>query len=90
MLAVGEDRTRTVDRDLLALALAEDRILLTEDKDFGWLVFAVRLDSPEVGPHAGIDLHRGEVYFLSVPQHHGPTLGGAFVVWRPGGFRVSR
>jgi hypothetical protein len=31
-----------VDKELLALALAEDRILLTEDKDFGWLVHAAR------------------------------------------------
>jgi hypothetical protein len=30
------------------LALAEDRILMTEDKDFGWLVFAGRVDSPGV------------------------------------------
>lgn len=32
-----------VDRELLDLALADDRILLTEDKDFGWLVYAARV-----------------------------------------------
>jgi len=40
VLAVSEFQSRSVDRDLLDLALAENRILLTEDKDFGWLVFA--------------------------------------------------
>jgi predicted nuclease of predicted toxin-antitoxin system len=35
VLAVSEFQQRSVDRELLALALEEDRILLTEDKDFG-------------------------------------------------------
>ena len=41
-------RKSSVDRDLLQLALAESRILLTEDKDLGWLVFAASLTSPGV------------------------------------------
>jgi len=32
----------------MELALTENRILLTEDKDFGWLVFAGRVESPGV------------------------------------------
>jgi len=32
----------------MELALAENRILLTEDKDFDWLVFAAGVDSPGV------------------------------------------
>ena len=32
----------------MELALAENRILLTEDKDFGWFVFAGRVESPGV------------------------------------------
>jgi predicted nuclease of predicted toxin-antitoxin system len=48
VLAVSEFQSRSVDRDLLDLALAENRILLREDKDFGWLVFAARMDSPGV------------------------------------------
>ena len=46
VLAVNEFRQRSVDNELLDLAVADDRILLTEDKDFGWLVFAARVDSP--------------------------------------------
>ena len=37
---------RATDEELLALALAEDRILVTEDKDFGELVFVRRLPHP--------------------------------------------
>ncbi len=40
VLAVCEYQESSVDHYLLQLALAESRILLTEDKDFGWLVFA--------------------------------------------------
>jgi len=45
---VSEFQQRSVDEDLMALALAENRIPLTGDKDFGWLVFARRMDSPGV------------------------------------------
>jgi predicted nuclease of predicted toxin-antitoxin system len=40
VLAVSESQHRSVDVDVIGLALTENRILLTEDKDFGWLVFA--------------------------------------------------
>ena len=48
MLAVNEFQQRSADKELLDLAMADDRILLTEDKDFGWLVYAARVDSPGV------------------------------------------
>lgn len=40
VLAVSEYRRRSVDSELIEQAHRENRILLTEDKDFGWLVFA--------------------------------------------------
>ena len=48
VLAVSEFQHRSVDKEVMELALTENRILLTEDKDFGWLVFAGRVDSPGV------------------------------------------
>src|SRR5512138_785457 len=39
--ALAEETHRTVDADVIALAASESRILLTEDKDFGWLAFVV-------------------------------------------------
>ena len=37
VLAVSEFQQRSVDKDVMELALAENRILLAEDKDFGRL-----------------------------------------------------
>ena len=48
MLSAAEHAPRATDEELLALALVEERILITEDKDFGELVFVRRL------PHACI------------------------------------
>ena len=48
VLAVTEVMTRSVDRELIEQAGREQRTLLTEDKDFGWLVFASHADSPGV------------------------------------------
>ena len=48
VLAVSEIQRRSVDKELMELALTENRILLIEDKDFGWLVFAARIDSSGV------------------------------------------
>ena len=48
---IGDERY-FVDEDVLATALREDRILLTSDKDFGYLVIYQQL------PHCGIVLLR--------------------------------
>ena len=46
VLSALETAPRATDAELLALALAEQRILITEDKDFGELVFVRRLPHP--------------------------------------------
>ncbi len=51
--AVGRDHPHALDdRDVLAIAVREHRILVTNDKDFGELVFRDTL------PHAGVILFR--------------------------------
>jgi len=37
--ALAEETSRTIDAEVIALASRDGRILLTEDKDFGWLAF---------------------------------------------------
>ncbi len=73
------------------LALSEDRIVLTEDKDFGWLVFAGRMDSPGVilirFPASVRSLLPDAV--LKLVDEHALRLAGAFVVLRPGAARIS-
>src|SRR5258707_376205 len=46
--AAAEEGQRTVDSELISRAHAEERVLLTEDKDFGWLVLASRNESAAV------------------------------------------
>ena len=92
VLAVCEFQHRSVDKDVMELALAEDRILLTEDKDFGWLVFAGRMDSPGVilirFPASARPLLAEAV--LKLVTECASQLLGAFVVLRPGEARISR
>jgi len=46
VLSAVEGNPSAADEDLLALALEEERVLVTEDKDFGELVFVRRLPHP--------------------------------------------
>jgi len=48
VLSAAEHAPRATDEELLALALVEGRILITEDKDFGELIFLHRVS------HAGL------------------------------------
>ena len=92
VLAVSEYMQRSDDRDLIEQSYRENRILLTEDKDFGWLVFASHAVS------AGVILIRypnnvrsklGQSVLQLVDQHGG-ELVNAFVVVQPGQIRFSR
>ena len=46
VLSASENDPRATDEELLALAFREQRVLVTEDKDFGELVFVRRLPHP--------------------------------------------
>jgi predicted nuclease of predicted toxin-antitoxin system len=45
---IAEVHASAADRQVLAMALSENRLLLTEDKDFGDLVFRSRMEVPGV------------------------------------------
>ncbi len=92
VLAVSEYTRRSDDRELVLKAAQERRILLTEDKDFGWLVFVSQLDS------SGVILIRfpGNArqslgpLIQRVVQEYGRELTGCFTVVQPGQVRISR
>jgi predicted nuclease of predicted toxin-antitoxin system len=92
VLAVSEIQQRSIDRELMDLATADNRILLTEDKDFGWLVFAAHMQSPGVVlirfPASARRLLGPAVRRLVAD--HAPDLTGSFVVLEPGSVRISR
>ncbi len=92
VLAVSEVMNRSDDRALIQQANLEKRILLTEDKDFGWLVFVSHAES------AGVILIRfpgnaRQAMTRAVQQvvrEQGAELLNAFVVVQPGHTRISR
>src|ERR1700682_6265990 len=91
VLAVSEVQFRSIDKEVMELALADNRILLTEDKDFGWLVFAGRMESAGVilirFPASSRGLLAEAV--LKLVREHASRLVGAFVVLQAGGARIS-
>jgi predicted nuclease of predicted toxin-antitoxin system len=91
VIAVSEITTRSVDRELIEQAYRDQRILITEDKDFGWLVYVSQADS------AGVILIRfpgnartqlAETISQLILER-GADLPGAFVVVQPGYIRIS-
>jgi predicted nuclease of predicted toxin-antitoxin system len=90
--AVCEIMPRSIDSDVLNLAHAENRVLLTEDKDFGWLVFVSHAASAGVvlirfPGHARSTLPDAVVWLA---EKHSSELQNAFVVLEPNQARFSR
>jgi predicted nuclease of predicted toxin-antitoxin system len=56
IVSVAETKPGASDREVLEMAVAEGRILLTFDRDFGWLVYRAGLEAP-----------RGVILFRLVP-----------------------
>jgi predicted nuclease of predicted toxin-antitoxin system len=86
VLAVGEFMQRSDDRELIELAFQEGRVLLTEDKDFGWLVFVSRENSTGViliryPSNLRRSLASAVVNLLKT---QGEKISGAFIVLQPG------
>ena len=92
MLAVSEISLPLSDEDAALWARREQRILLTEDKDFGQLAFA------SGDPSGGVILIRFPAgtgaalpsAALEVVDHLGDQLSGSFTVIQPGRVRVGR
>jgi predicted nuclease of predicted toxin-antitoxin system len=92
VVAIAEVEPGAPDLEVAALANAEGRILITEDRDFGRIVYA------ELQPI-------GAVIYLRYPaairlefaaqvtefvRDRGSSLEGAFVVMQPGRSRIGR
>jgi predicted nuclease of predicted toxin-antitoxin system len=92
VFAVGEVMQHSVDRSLLELAAEGDRILLTEDKDFGWLVYAGSARSAGVMliRYPGNARKQLAEAVVRLVQTQPDQLRGNFVVLQPGQIRISR
>jgi len=89
---VAELSPRSDDRAVIDLATQENRILLTEDKDFGQLVYA------NSQPSGGVIFIRFPANarqtlptaILKLILERGERLTGSFVVLTPGRVRIAR
>ena len=92
VIAVSEVTPRADDSDVIKLAVREKRILLTEDKDFGQLVFAHGQKSPGViflrFPVAARKKIAEEV--VRFVTERGEKLAACFVTIQPGRIRINK
>jgi predicted nuclease of predicted toxin-antitoxin system len=92
VIAVADVARGAEDSVVIELARSERRVLLTEDKDFGQLVFAAARQS------SGVVLLRWPVgarsalgaALVEFVASHSDALTGSFAVVEPGRARVSR
>lgn len=91
VLAVVERAPGANDQQVIKLALAERRVLLTEDKDFGRLIFsAEEAGSGVIFIRYPANLRKelpGQV--VSLAEREGERLRHAFTVVQPGRVRIS-
>jgi predicted nuclease of predicted toxin-antitoxin system len=91
VLAVGEVTTRSIDSELIEQAYREKRILLTEDKDFGWLVFVSHAETVGVIliRFPGNTRNQLANVITKLVQERGDEIVNSFVVVQPGQIRIS-
>lgn len=90
--AIVEEQPGSTDEQVISRALAEEQILLTEDRDFGRLVYAHMRGSSGViyiryPAGARSELERD---LLDLVGREAESLAGAFSVMQPGRTRISR
>ena len=81
VLSARDGYVNASDQELLDLAYREDRVLLTEDKDFGELVFSLRLPHPCIVRFNGLSTTAQATVMRSLITRHGDTMReGAIIV----------
>ena len=92
VVAVVEHSPGATDDQVIALSVKEGRVLLTEDKDFGQLVFAANRESAGVIFIRFPATARGSlgVRVVETVQREQDRLSGAFVVLQPHRTRITR
>ena len=92
VVAVAEFTNQSVDPVVIEQAYREGRILLTEDKDFGWHVFVSHAASAGVILIRFPNQTRGTLANAvhQVVQEQADKLPGSFVVIQPGQVRISK
>jgi predicted nuclease of predicted toxin-antitoxin system len=90
--SIAEDSPGSDDEDVALLSKSEKRILITEDRDFGRLVYALLQGAPGVIYLRYPATARAELAgrIANLVEDQADRLIGAFVVVQPGRIRISR
>jgi len=89
VLSALEVDPRAADDALLALALREERVLVTEDKDFGELVFVRRLPHPCIIRFVDMRVEEKVAAMRELLERHADALrAGALIVVTRGRVRI--
>jgi len=91
VVAIAQIAPGASDEQVLEMAMSEGRVLITEDRDFGQLVFA------RAAPTTGVILVRfpnsaraaKATTVVEAVKRLGPRLSGSFAVVEPGRVRIS-
>jgi predicted nuclease of predicted toxin-antitoxin system len=91
VLSVSEIKPRADDLEVIRLAVREKRILLTEDKDFGHLVYAYGQETQGVIFLRFPTSVRKQIAkdVIKLLKQQGEKLAGSFVVVEPGRIRIG-
>ena len=91
VLSALERNPRATDEELLALALEEGRILVTEDKDFGELVFVRKLPHPCIVRFVGMTVAEKVTAMRELIDQHAEAMSkGALIVVMRRRVRIRR
>ena len=91
VLSALERNPRATDEEILALAMEERRILVTEDKDFGELVFVRRLPHPCIVRFVGMTVAEKVVAMRELIEQHTEAMSeGALIVVAPRRIRIRQ
>ena len=89
VLSAIEVDPRAADDAVLALALREERVLVTEDKDFGELVFVRRLPHPCIIRFVDMRVEEKVAAMRELLERHADALrAGALIVVTRGRVRI--
>ena len=92
VILVSETAPRAEDSEVISLAVRESRMLVTEDKDFGQLVYAHGQETIGVIFLRFPTDTRNQIAkaVVKLVKKEGDKLVGSFVVVQPGRIRISR
>ena len=92
VITVSDHAPAADDATVMRLAVSENRVLLTEDKDFGWLVYVSGMPACGVILLRCPEAKRNEMQrkLAELVSTHAVELGTAFVVVTPDKARFSK